>query len=102
MPTKKKVSARCSDGVFKKDRRIVMIDLIRSIMYSGEDGTNDAGNNGSLMIAEVEVLAKALGKYDGVPYNKKMKASNRLVLALKFFKDTSPNLFQDVERLNDE
>jgi len=102
MPTKKKVSTMRRSFLNTPSEQRAMIDLIRSIMYSGEDGTNDAGNNGSLMIAEVEVLAKALGKYDGVPYNKKMKASNRLVLALKFFKDTSPNLFQDVERLNDE
>ena len=43
-----------------------MIDLIRSIMYAGEDGSNDADNDGSLMIQEVQELAIQLSEYDVV------------------------------------
>jgi hypothetical protein len=74
-----------------------MIDLIRSIMYAGEDGENDAANDGSLMIAEVKDLARLLAEYDGVPIS---EGENRLLLSLKALKRKKPKCFRRIERIN--
>jgi hypothetical protein len=74
-----------------------MVNLIRSIMYAGEDGENDAGNDGSLMIAEVQELANQLAEYDGVLIEAE---DNRLLLALKTLKRKKPKCFRRIERIN--
>ena len=54
-----------------KEREI--IDLLRSVMYSSAASESETGDQ---FYDELEQLAKKLGEYDGVPYD---KTSNRLI-----------------------
>ena len=74
-----------------------MIDTIRSVMYAGEDGENDAGNDGSLMMAEVIELGKQLADRDGIPFD---PDHNRLLLMMKKLRELDLDAYRNIERIN--
>ena len=55
-----------------QDKEREIVELLRSVMYSSNDGNNN-------FLPEVERLGELLGEYDGVPYD---AAHNRLTQAL--------------------
>jgi hypothetical protein len=66
-----------------------IINLLRSVMYSGENEN---------MLAEVEDLGKLLDKYNNVSCD---ADKNKLVCILAEVKSSYPDLWKSVEHLND-
>lgn len=69
-------------------KRIEIVDLLRSIMY---------GDNDSLYSDTVD-LGECIASLDGVPFEPE---KNRLVVALKKLRASAPDAFAHVECLND-
>lgn len=76
-----------SEADQKKMRYI--IDLLRSVMYSSAEEGNEN------MLQEAEQLAKLLGEFDGVPYERE---NNRLIMA---FAMHEPTMWKRIEHWND-
>jgi hypothetical protein len=68
-----------------------IIDLLRSVMYSSDDGQDN-------WFDELEDLGNALSDLDGVPYD---RASNRLTQALLNLKEYRPITYKGLQGLND-
>ena len=70
-----------------------IIDLLRSVMYSGDNGNHT-------LLAEIEDLAHQLNEYDQIasPVDTNV---NRLIQIAKMLKKTSPNMRHIIEHLND-